>query len=102
MKKLLLLTMVMVSLFLNDYVAAGMGRNNNVSDSTKNDTLIKKEVIADPKDGFKDLFIKSVTNTGFNTARLNPMAISFVQDYMQKHHSNLTKMKDWGKPYFDI
>lgn len=101
MKKLLLLTMSMVSLFLKDY-AAGTGRTSNLSDSTKNDSLLKKEIITDPKDGFKDLFIKSITSTGFNTARLNPMAVSFVQDYMQKHSSNLAKMKDWGRPYFDI
>ncbi len=102
MKKLLLLTMVLVSLFVKDFAAAGTVFVKNVSDSTQNDTLIKKEVITEPKDGFKDLFIKSITATGFNTAKLNPLAIAFVQDYMQKHSENLNKMKDWGRPYFDI
>lgn len=104
MKKLLLLTLVtlgMLSFTLKDY-AAGTGQTSNLSDSTKTDTLIKKASITDPKEGFKDLFIKSITSNGFNTARLNPMAISFVQDYMEKHSENLNKMKDWGKPYFDI
>ena len=35
-------------------------------------------------------------------ARLNPKAVSFVQDYMEVHSSRLTRMKDWGKPYFDM
>lgn len=102
MKKLLLLTMSMVSLFLKDYAAGGAIYSVNVPDSTKSDTLIKKEIVTDPKEGFKDLFIKSITSTGFNAARLNPMAISFVQDYMEKNSANLNKMKDWGRPYFDI
>ena len=104
MKKLLLLTLVslvMVSFTLKDF-AAGTGRTGNLSDSTKADTLIKKASISDPKEGFKDLFIKNITTAGFSTARLNPMAISFVQDYMEKHSENLNKMKEWGRPYFDI
>ncbi len=37
-----------------------------------------------------------------NTVNLNPRAISFVEDYMEKFGSNLGKMKTWGRPYFDI
>lgn len=93
----------MVSLTLKDYAASPLKRQTmNLSDSTHNDSLIKKEVIADPKDGFKDLFVKSAAANGYNAAKLNPLAVSFVEDYMGKFGSKLSKMKDWGRPYFDI
>jgi membrane-bound lytic murein transglycosylase D len=67
-------------------------------DSTKKNTLISK----DPKYGFKDLFVANTIKNGFSTAQLNPKAIDFVQDYMEKNGKNLQKMKDWGRPYFDL
>jgi membrane-bound lytic murein transglycosylase D len=53
------------------------------------------------KKGFKDLF----ESDGFaNTAgpRLNPRAVSFVSDYMEKNSKELLDMKNWGRPYFNI
>jgi membrane-bound lytic murein transglycosylase D len=100
MKKLLLLTISMVSFFLKNYAAdAGLDRTGTVNYT---DSIIKGAVPADPKDGFKNLFIKSASSPGFNMAKLNPLAISFVQDYMERFGSNLNKMKNWGKPYFDL
>lgn len=60
------------------------------------------KVVNDPKQGFKDLFISTETQNEFADAQLNPRAISFVQDYMQKHQKGLEKLKDWGRPYFDM
>src|SRR5438093_11185586 len=100
MKKLLLLTISMVSFFLKNY-AAGNQYNGTVP-STYSDSVIKDDLPADPKDGFKDLFVKGTTANGFNNARLNPLAITFVQDYMTHFGSFLNKMKGWGKPYFDL
>src|ERR687896_503513 len=54
-----------------------------------------------PKNGFNDLFENAITNNT-NGVRLNPRAISFVQDYMEKNTGNLLKMKDWGRPYFNL
>jgi len=65
------------------------------------DSSGKEVFIHDPKDGFKNLF-ESETAAGLNVHKLNPQAISFVQDYMEKHTDNLNKMKSWGKPYFDM
>ena len=61
-----------------------------------NDSTVKK---ADPKDGFKDLFNDNATASTIHT--LNPKAISFVQDYMETEGDRLTKMKGWGRPFFD-
>jgi membrane-bound lytic murein transglycosylase D len=63
-----------------------------------NDSTIKSQTISNPKDGFRDLFD---TEANTQQARLNPKAISFVQDYMEAEGSRLDKMKGWGKPFFD-
>jgi len=53
------------------------------------------------KKGFKDLFDNDNLN---NTAgpRLNPRAISFVQDYIERNTGDLENMRGWGKPYFNV
>ncbi|MCW3119494.1 MAG: lytic transglycosylase, partial [Chitinophagaceae bacterium] len=71
--------------------------------SHQKDSLIKGiPFVADPKQGFKDLFVGVSGAGGLNTSQLNPRAISFVQDYMDTHAKGLEKMKGWGKPYFDM
>ncbi len=72
------------------------GRNFPYSDS-----LIKGEVIVNPREGFKNLFESESLNAGFSV-KLNPKAVSFVEDYMESNTESLTKMKGWGKPYFDM
>lgn len=65
---------------------------------------------ADPKSGFKNLFetssasvaTKNVSLKGINIEHLNPQAISFVQDYVEKHSDHLKNLQIWGKPYFDM
>jgi membrane-bound lytic murein transglycosylase D len=42
---------------------------------------------------------------GYNSSngiRLNPRAIQFVQDYMEKNGDDLRKMKSWAGPYFNV
>jgi membrane-bound lytic murein transglycosylase D len=58
-----------------------------------------------PAKGFNDLFEKSTeveSAAKYTAVRLNPKAMSFVQDYMQKQTTNLMKLKDWGRPYFNM
>lgn len=55
---------------------------------------------ADPKVGFSNLFDKS--SDASNSVRLNPRAIRFVEDYMDKHSEDLLEMKGWGRPYFNM
>ncbi|WP_165760340.1 lytic transglycosylase domain-containing protein [Niastella populi] len=56
---------------------------------------------ADPQD--ED--ITQAFEVGYNAAngiRLNPRAIQFVQDYMEKNGEDLRKMKGWAQPYFNM
>jgi len=53
--------------------------------------------------GFKSLFTgNSYDSTKPYQAQLNPRAISFVQEYVKKQGKELEKMKQWGKPYFNM
>jgi membrane-bound lytic murein transglycosylase D len=65
-------------------------------------TIARVAIAADPKTGFKDLFVKTEMENEFVDAQLNPRAINFVQDYIVKHKKGLDKLKDWGRPYFDM
>jgi membrane-bound lytic murein transglycosylase D len=55
---------------------------------------------SDVKNGFNNLFLASVN--GANGARLNPRAISFVQDFMVHNRQDMEEMKSWGRPYFNL
>ena len=68
----------------------------------KIDSLKKIVPVNDLKSGFKDLFVTSSLSNGIDGAQLNPRAISFVQDYINKHRKKLNDMKGWGRPYFDM
>lgn len=87
------------------YSARAGGYQQSFSLAGTGDTTIKKDSILplnDLKKGFKNLFVASTLGEGFSSRQLNPQAISFVQDYMAKHSRGLKKMKDWGRPYFDM
>ncbi|WP_018626037.1 lytic transglycosylase domain-containing protein [Niabella aurantiaca] len=63
-------------------------------------------VKADPKAGFKDLFenadLKTASFKGMKTEHLNPKAISFVKDYIDRHADDLKELRSWARPYFDM
>jgi len=76
---------------------------NNSDITTKKDSLSPDTtVINDPKLGFKDLFATDSVNNDINVEQLNPQAINFVQDYLEKFGKKMEDMKGWGKPYFDM
>lgn len=68
----------------------------------------KKEINKDSasdltKKGFRNLF----TNEQFNPAlpyqtQINPNAVPFVSDYLNKNGKTLNSMKIWGQPYFQL
>jgi membrane-bound lytic murein transglycosylase D len=71
----------------------------------KKDTVLKIDpvVLNDPKLGFKDLF-ENVGTSSYNNgaAKLNPLAISFVDDYIKKYGKKMNEIKGWGRPYFNL
>ena len=65
----------------------------------------KQEAVnsGDPKKGFKDLFVTASTlSNGISADQLNPLAVNFVEDYIDKFGKSMVAMKGWGRPYFDM
>lgn len=51
-------------------------------------------------EGFKDLFMADAV--GVAAPKLNPRAVSFVEDYIDKNSKDLAKLKEWGLPFFNM
>ncbi len=78
-----------------------VARVTDTGNKVENTPTVTTVITTAPKKGFKDLF----ENDGFsNTAgpRLNPRAVSFVKDYIEKNADDLAEMKSWGRPYFNM
>lgn len=88
--------------------AAGLNPLQQPHQPVYSDTTIKKDTTVnnlpanDPKSGFKDLFRTAMGGDGASGARLNPMAVSFVENYISKNKKGFLKMKEWAQPYFDM
>jgi membrane-bound lytic murein transglycosylase D len=97
MNKLLLLATSLFCLTCLEGYSSGSGVYAN---QHSKDSSIKDQQSSDPKDAFKDLF-ESESSNNATAFKLNPKAVSFVQDYMEEEGNRLNKMKDWAKPFFD-
>lgn len=88
--------------------AAGIDQQMAASHQVYSDTTVKKDSAAneaqlnDPKSGFKNLFQTAMGADGATSAKLNPMAISFVENYISRNKKGFEAMKQWAKPYFDM
>lgn len=71
---------------------------SNLGDTTLSPTKVKNDSTV-AKNGLSEIFDYASSENG---VRLNPRALSFVQDYMGKNSANLIKMKAWGLPYFNM
>jgi membrane-bound lytic murein transglycosylase D len=97
MNKLLLLATSLFCLTCLEGYSSGTG---NYANRISKDSSIKDQQVADPKNAFKDLFESESSNNAL-AFKLNPKALSFVQDYWESEGDRLTKMKDWAQPFFD-
>jgi membrane-bound lytic murein transglycosylase D len=97
MKKLLLLTLLPLTAFLSSYAG-----KNQQADSVQfpiTDSLVIN-ALNDPKADFRNL-IHTVSASGL-AVKMNPKAISFVEDYMEDHTGRLNQLKSSGKRYLDL
>jgi len=100
MNKLLLLATSLFCLNLEGYSSGIPQQGGHATTQVSKDSSIKDQDPTDPKDGFKDLF-ESESNNGIGITKLNPKAVSFVQDYIESDGDRLTKMKAWATPFFN-
>jgi len=96
-KLLLLATSLFCLTCLEGYSSGGDGAYAN---QVSNDSSIKDQQASDPKNAFRDLF-ENESSSNAIAFKLNPKAVSFVQDYIDEEGERLTKMKNWAKPFFD-
>jgi membrane-bound lytic murein transglycosylase D len=66
----------------------------------KKDSVSQKKADIENK-GFRNLF----NSDAFNPAepyklQINPKAVPYIDDYMDKNRNHLESMRTWGKPYF--
>ncbi len=73
-----------------------------ISDTTTKKDSAESQLINDPKQDFKDLFVTGTIGNGINVEQLNPLAVGFVQGYLEKFGKTMEDMKTWGRPYFDM
>lgn len=73
------------------------------SNNTGKDTSGKAvTTLNDPKDSFKNLLNTAFKGEGVSGARLNPMAASFVENYIAKHKKSYLSMKDKYEPHLNL
>lgn len=101
MIKLLLLAALSLTSSTSVFAADAYNEGVNPFQFSFKDSSIKEEELVNPREGFKNLFESAATNASF-AVKLNPLAVSFVEDYMDDNAKRLTRMKEWGKPYFDM
>jgi membrane-bound lytic murein transglycosylase D len=100
MNKLLLLATSLFCLTCLEGYSSGSFSNSGAYANQDSDSSIKDQQVTDPKDAFKDIFDSESSNNA-SSFKLNPKAVSFVQDYVENEGDRLTRMKDWAKPFFD-
>jgi membrane-bound lytic murein transglycosylase D len=93
MKRLLLLGIAILGVL-------GFSRANGLKVDKTFVSLFLPIDTSDVKNGFNNLFLASVNGT--NGAKLNPRAISYVQDFMIRNRQEMDDMKSWGRPYFNL
>ncbi len=77
-------------------VKAGEGDGDKKNAAKKDSAYVNDK-------GFKSLFVNNRYDAGKSfTAQLNPRVVNFVNEYIQKFGKSLTKMQEWGRPYFDL
>jgi membrane-bound lytic murein transglycosylase D len=98
-----------VGLFILSFACAGRAEGKYFdthlpfSDTAdKKDSLTDIKKFSDSKQEFRDLLTPATISDGLAIYQLNPQAISFVEDYIEKNSKSMEGMKDWGKPYFDM
>lgn len=77
--------------------------------SSKDTSIIKEPVAAnntaalnDPKESLKAMLSTAFKGDGLTGARLNPMAVSFVENYIAKHKKGYLSMKEKYEPHLNL
>src|SRR6185503_18559993 len=101
----------LISLFLNPFTYAGKHIDGFFSGKAIYSDTAEKRIdsvsantaqVNDTKQQFRNLYMSTVTSEQGNYQQLNPMAVSFVDDYVEKFGAKIEGIKVTGRPYLDM
>lgn len=102
----IILRMTILSLIFNNIPSFIFSQTADTTTTNFFDTITKNKSepieLNDLKSDFNNLFKTAITGDGVHPGKLNPMAASFVQSYIQKNKKGFTEMKKWAAPYFSM
>lgn len=109
MRRLPFIASFCIACLLQQSILAGATEQDNTASSisVKDTTILQPAISAapalnDPKEGFKDLLKTALTGDPVTGAKLNPMAVSFVENYIARNKKGYQSMKVWGEPYLNL
>lgn len=93
-----------VSVILVFFVLAFAGSAFTAAPANEGGGAKKTNNDSTDKYGFKSLFGEDNTYNPSKpyVTQLNPLAVSYVQKYIQSHGALMERIKIWGKPYLDL
>src|SRR6185312_8924756 len=94
-----------LSLAITLIVASGWTHPTTLTDTTTSATRTSSPTTlstADSGDNFYNELFLAASVGGSNGVRLNPKALSFVQDYMKDNWDELQNIRSYGRPYFNL
>lgn len=108
MKRLPYITAVLLSVLHLGSQAAEIDQDSQPVVPVLKDTLIKENTtgsqpsLSDPKESLKSMLATAFRGEGVSGARLNPMAVSFVEDFIAKHKKGYLALKDKYEPHLNL
>jgi membrane-bound lytic murein transglycosylase D len=102
---------IVISFFLLSFARAGTGYHKEVHQPQYSDTSDQKcdspkqqIAVITPNSEKQELgnLVKETRSSNNGFRQLNPLAMSFVEDYQDKYGDVTREIKDWGKHYLDI
>jgi len=94
-----------LSLAITLIVASGWTHPTTLTDTTTSATKASSPTTlstAGSGDNFYNELFLAASVGGSNGVRLNPKALSFVQDYMKENWDELQGIRSWARPYFNL
>lgn len=85
--------------------AAGNEQDVNTSaadTSIINTTTTTQPALNDPKESLKNMLSTAFKGEGVTGAKLNPMAVSFVEDFIAKHKKGYLALKEKYEPHLNL
>jgi len=101
----------LISLFLNPFTYAGKHIDgffsgkaiySDTADKRIDSVSASTAQVNDTKQQFRNLYMSTVSSEQGNYQQLNPMAVSFVDDYVEKFGAKIEGIKETGRPYLDM